>query len=72
MTPADDREDAVHVASLHAAIATMDLPSARKTARSSSDLAWIGRNMAIRNADHPRFDDAVLALHALGVSFILD
>jgi hypothetical protein len=56
---------------LHDALAGMELPEARKTTTVDFDLRWLGRNMAIRNHAHPRFQDAVEALRELGVQFIL-
>ncbi len=56
---------------LHGATATMDLPEDRKTAQTEQDWRWLGRNMGIRNANHPRFQDAVRALQDLGVAFIM-
>lgn len=56
---------------LHAAAASMELPEIRKTAQTEQDWRWLGRNMGIRNAEHPRFQDAVKALQDLGVTFIM-
>jgi len=59
------------LATLHGAIATMDLPEMRKTATEMQDLRWIGRNMGLHNAGHPDFPAACEALHALGVDLVI-
>ncbi|AXK43828.1 hypothetical protein [Erythrobacter aureus] len=61
----------VEVASLHDALATMDLPVEKKTALGEGSLRWLGRNMALHNAGHPRLDEARGILGRLGVSFVL-
>lgn len=64
-----DQHEALH--DLHDAVATMDVPDARKTATDPHDLKWLGRNIGMRNADHPKFASACRALRALGVDFII-
>ena len=53
------------IATLHSAIADMDLPSSRKTSEEIGDLRWLARNIGIRNAGHPRFGEAMIALKSL-------
>lgn len=39
-------------AELKTSLQTMDVPPAR-LALSRADVQWLGRNLAVRNADHP-------------------
>lgn len=52
--------------SLRVLLDDMDLPSERKKLRNGSDIRWVSRNMAVRNADHPRFAEA----HSLTVDLL--
>jgi hypothetical protein len=40
----------------------MDIPSGRKDLTQAANVAWLGRNMAIRNSAHPLFPEALMLL----------
>jgi hypothetical protein len=43
----------------------MDIPAMRRDLNDPSNLRWLGRNLPIRNADHPDIDEAVALVRAL-------
>jgi hypothetical protein len=56
---------------LHQALETMNVPAQKKSATEMQDLRWLGRNIAMQNANHPQFKVAAGALEELGVTFVL-
>ena len=49
---------------LRSLLEQMDVPAMRMQLR-SEDVAWLRRNLAINNADNPRFANAVALLRSL-------
>lgn len=37
----------------------MDIPALRRDLTRPENLAWLGRNLAVNNADHPRLTEAI-------------
>jgi len=44
---------------LHSILIGMDVPNSRLDATKPENLRWLSRNIAINNADHPSFGEAV-------------
>ncbi len=59
-----DRQEAL--ASLHDALRTMDLPDHKKRPTTNDSLRWLAKSLALRNAQHARFDEAAKLIEALG------
>lgn len=46
-------------------IKNMDLPSFRKTQDTIHNIEWLGRNIGIRNSDHPNFNQALEVIKSI-------
>jgi hypothetical protein len=53
------------------AVGRMDLPPHRKNPTGNDCLRWLAKCLHQRNADHPKFQEAVAALAALGHRTVL-
>ncbi len=47
------------ITELEKLISKMDIPFYRKTIKSSDNIRWLSRNLAIKNATHPDYQKAV-------------
>ena len=56
---------------LHQVMATMDVPEQKATATESHDIQWLGRNLGLRNADHPDIEEARQILESLGARLVM-
>ena len=55
----------VDLEALQELIKGMDLPDWRKSKLTPHNLRWLGRNMGIRNASHPKYQEARAVLARL-------
>lgn len=51
--------------SLIGVLSEMDIPKNRLDVTRAENVRWLLRNIAVRNSNHPRFQEAVEALKAL-------
>ena len=52
-------------------LSTMNVPSERAKVRDEQDIHWLGRNLAMQNADHPRLDEARELLEGAGARMVV-
>jgi len=46
---------------------SMDIPEFRRNIENRANLEWLGRNLFIKNSNHPNFPEVIRILEQLGI-----
>lgn len=56
---------------LRTLLTTMDVPSEKAKVADDRDVQWLGRNLGLRNSDHPDMEEARNLLEEAGARLVM-
>lgn len=56
---------------LRTLLTTMDVPSEKAKVADDGDIQWLGRNLGLRNSDHPDMEEARSLLEEAGARLVM-